>query len=235
MRIAVAFAGLIAFAGSAQAGDILVSQVFPRADVIYAPPRHYDIATVVRSIGLEPAGPPVRVGMTIVQRATDLAGTPLRVIVDARSGTVLAIHPVMIEPADRMPPSDGRPYVYGAPRPYPGPPAYRGPYGTPYGPYAAAPRPYEYDDEDVMLPRAAPPARPPVAPDRSAAVNPRPPLPKPRPSVPAETKAPAAPVQKPVAAAPQAAKPATPAAAPSAPAASESKSAAPTYAPLHVP
>ncbi len=230
MRIAVAFAGLIAFAGSAQAGDILVSQVFPRADVIYAPPRHYDIATVVRSIGLEPAGPPVRVGMTIVQRATDLAGTPLRVSVDARSGTVLAIHPVMIEPSYRMPPSYGRPYVYGPPPPYAGPPAYRGPYGAPYGPYAAAPRgyEYEYDDEDLP-PRAAPHARPPVAPERSATVNPRPPLPKPRPSAPAETKAPPAPAQKPVAAAPQAAKPAV--AAP----ASAPPQGAPTYAPLHVP
>lgn len=231
MRIAAAFAGLIALASSAHAGDVLVSQLAPRPDVIYAAPRHHDMATVVRSLGLEPTGAPVRAGVTLVQRATDLAGTPLRVIVDARSGTVLAIHPVMIEPSYRMPPSYGRPYVYGAPPPYAGPPAYRGPYGTPYGPYAAAPRPYEYDDEDVMLPRAAPPARPAVAPDRSAAVNPRPPLPKPRPSVPAETKAPAAPVQKPVATAPQATKPAVTAPAPS----SAPAQGAPTYAPLHVP
>jgi hypothetical protein len=229
VRIAVAFAGLIAFAGSAQAGDILVSQVFPRADVVYTTPR-YEITTVVRSVGLEPVGTPVRVGMTLVQRATDLAGTPLRVSVDARSGTVLAIHPVMIEPSYRRPPSYGRPYVYAPPPPYAGPPAYRGPYRAPYGPYAAAPRPYGYDDDDVMLPRAAPYARPPVAPERSAAVNPRPPLPKPRPSVPAETKVPIAPAQKPVAAAPQPARPAT-----ASPPSRSAPNDAPTYAPLHVP
>jgi hypothetical protein len=231
VRIAAAFAGLIAFAGSAHAGDILVSQLAPRPDVIYAAPRHYDVATVVRSLGLEPTGAPVRTGVTWVQRATDLAGTPLRVVVDARSGTVLAIHPVMIEPSYRMAPSYGRPYVYGPPPPYAGPPAYRGPYGAPYGPYAAAPRPYEYDDEDVMPPRAAPHARAPHASDRSAAVNPRPPLPKPRPqAAPAEAKAPMA--QKPVAAAPQATKPAAPntQATPN-----ESKAAPQTFAPLYVP
>lgn len=256
MRIvAVAFAGLTALgSGSALAGDL--AQVMPnavRADVpVYAVPR-YQIATVVRSMGLEPVGTPVRAGTTFIQRAVDLAGTVLRVTIDVGSGAVLAVHPVVVSPYG-APPRYGMTPTYGAAPvyrgrygydgpPYGGPYGYRGPYdggpygyrgaydGGPYRPYAAAPP--MGDDDVVVAPHAAP--RAPVPNTRSTALEPKRapvPKPKPRPTRPAETTMPGTPAQtKPVAAAPPP-KPAAPAA-PSA--AAPSPPSAPTYAPLHVP
>ncbi len=55
----------------------------------------YDVATIVRSIGLEPLAPPIRRLTTYVMWATDQAGLRVRVIVDARYGEVLAVRPAV--------------------------------------------------------------------------------------------------------------------------------------------
>ena len=55
----------------------------------------YEVATIVRSIGLEPLAPPIRRLTTYVIWATDPAGLRVRVIVDARYGEVLAVRPAV--------------------------------------------------------------------------------------------------------------------------------------------
>ena len=55
----------------------------------------YEVATIVRAIGLEPLAPPIRRLTTYVMWATDQDGLRVRVIVDARYGQVLAVRPAV--------------------------------------------------------------------------------------------------------------------------------------------
>jgi hypothetical protein len=153
---------------------------------------------MVRQMGLEPVGPPVRNGSIYVQRAADYYGKPLRVVVDAGRAQVLSVEAI-----------GGPPMLHRGPYASTGAPYWRRPYG-PYG--AMAP----YDDDDDLLPpgsvmgaRGQPPqpGQPPAtqAKPKSAAVTPgRPPVPRKRPaSAPQE----AAGSVEPIATAPQAAPP----------------------------
>ena len=51
----------------------------------------YEAARIVRSSGLMPVARPIRWGLSYVVAATDRAGMPVRVIVDGRSGQILAV------------------------------------------------------------------------------------------------------------------------------------------------
>ena len=66
------------------------------------------IAAIVRSIGLHPLGPPAARGPTYVLRAADRRAEIVRVVVDARSGEILSVMPVVEGPrgirADGPPP-----------------------------------------------------------------------------------------------------------------------------------
>jgi hypothetical protein len=178
--IALAVAGFAALSAPAAA------QYAPRpmAPVGLAPG---DVFDMVRDMGLDPLGPPVRNGRVWIQRATDYYGQPLRVVVDADRAQVIALESIETGPA-----------------------VYRGRYAARGGPYAYGPRSYPYvmpDDEDFAPPRramtmrgqpqaAVPPALPPpglppagVSKQKSAAVTPgRLPVPRKRPaSAPQET------------------------------------------------
>jgi hypothetical protein len=173
----------LAVAGFAALTAPAVAQFIPRpmAPIGLAGANVFDM---VRDMGLDPIGPPMRSGRFWVQRAVDDDGQRLRIVVDAVRAQVLSV-----EPLGRMPAAYGGPYPV------------RGPYGYGYGP-----RPYPYmmpDDEAIAPPRSAMAPRgyplaalprgltpqaglPPVstAPkQKSAAVTPgRPPVPRKRPS-----------------------------------------------------
>lgn len=126
----------------------------------------YEVATIVRSMGLEPLAPPIRRLATYIVWATDQTGMRVRVLVDARYGDVLAVRPAA---RWRYAPADGRSVE---------------PYGREYGPGPGQPihRSMQDPDARVPLPRdrmafAAPMPRPrPMAPgtdaQRSAAPTP---------------------------------------------------------------
>jgi hypothetical protein len=204
----------------------------------YGPPRPMmpvvgmpgeDVVGIVRAMGLNPVGPPMRSGNVYIQRAADYYGKPLRVIVDAHRGQVVSVEPL------------GAPgSIYG------GPYAASGPYGAAAGSYGRRPYPgygaMSPDDDEFegpsgpraglgpMAPHADPyrpgapmqqPARAAPKPQtKSAAVAPtRPPVPRKRPvAAPQETAGTVEPLTKPDNAAPQATAP-QPAAAQNAPAA----------------
>jgi hypothetical protein len=76
----------------------------------------FEILTIVRSTGLDPLSRPVRRGPNYVLRAIDDDDREVRVLVDARSGEVLSVAPVVaasrlpphgaiVDPYDRAPPS----------------------------------------------------------------------------------------------------------------------------------
>jgi hypothetical protein len=74
------------------------------ADVL--PP--HEIATIVRSAGLNPIERPVRRGMTYVFRAIGARGQEMRVTVDARYGDVMSVAPVAnVAVPPRLPPGPG--------------------------------------------------------------------------------------------------------------------------------
>ncbi len=99
---------------------------------------------IVRSMGLMPAGQPVRNGFTYAVLATSRRGSSIRVIVDARFGKVLSVQRVIaVIPPGAYP---ARQQVDGAvPRPY---------------------APYEIRTPDVRPP--GPIARPPALPPEKA-------------------------------------------------------------------
>jgi hypothetical protein len=131
------------------------------------------VSEIVRHMGLEPVGAPVRSGPVYFQRAADYYGKPLRVVIDAHRAQVVAVEPV------------------GAP-----PMLHRGPYASAGAPYWRRSYSYGMPDDDaiappgsVMTPHAQPPqaglppatqAKPPA---KSAAVAPaQPPVPRKRPA-----------------------------------------------------
>jgi hypothetical protein len=197
----------------------------PRPMVPIGPLPPASVSEMVRQMGLEPVGAPVRSGPVYFQRAADYYGKPLRVVIDAQRAQVVSVEPV-----------DGPPMMHG------------GPYASAGAPYWRRPSPYPYgmpDDDaiappgSVMAPHGQPPQAglppapsitphaqpqpglPPVAqpkPAKSAAITPaKPPVPRKRPAeAPQQTAGsveplPAAPApspvraEKPTAAAPPAA------------------------------
>src|SRR5215210_5476841 len=90
---------------------------------------------MVRQMGLEPMGPPVRNGAVYVQRAADYYGRPLRIVIDASRAQVVTVETI-----------GGPPAIYRGPYASTGAPYWR----RPYGPYGAM-RPND-DDEDYAPP-----------------------------------------------------------------------------------
>jgi hypothetical protein len=133
------------------------------------------VSEMVRQMGLEPVGAPVRSGPVYFQRAADYYGKPLRVVIDAHRAQVVSVEPV-----------GGPPMMHGGPYASAGAPYWRRPYGYPYG---------MPDDEaiappgSVMTPHGMPPqgGLPPATQAKpaakSAAVTPsQPPVPRKRPA-----------------------------------------------------
>ncbi|MEA2873334.1 MAG: hypothetical protein QOH67_3310 [Hyphomicrobiales bacterium] len=210
--VAFVVAGLVA--GSAQA--LAQYQYAPRPVMPIGPLPPASVFEMVRQMGLEPMGPPMRNGAVYIQRAADYYGKPLRVVIDAHRAQVVSVEAV-----------GGPPMLHRGPYASAGNPYWR----RPYGPYGAMP-PYNDDDDyappgSVMAPHGQPPQTglPPAsqAKPKSAAVTPgRPPVPRKRPAAaPQETAGSIEPIapapQDPPAAAPPPAKPATPEMTPVAP------------------
>ncbi len=109
---------------------------------------------IVRSMGLMPAGQPVRNGFTYAVLATSRRGSSIRVIVDARFGKVLSVQRVIaVIPPGAYP---ARQQVDGAvPRPY-APYEIRTPDVRPPGPIARPPAlPPEKAEQKSTTPRAS--------------------------------------------------------------------------------
>jgi hypothetical protein len=195
--VALLAAGFVAVSAPASAQYILR----PMAPIGPLPPE--SVSEIVRHMGLEPVGVPVRSGPVYFQRAADYYGKPLRIVIDAHRAQVVAVEPV------------------GAP-----PMLHRGPYASAGAPYWRRSYPYGMPDDDAIAPPGsvmAPHAQPPQAglppatqakpSAKSAAVAPaQPPVPRKRPaSAPqqaagsvepvqaATTQAAPAPVEKPAA------------------------------------
>jgi hypothetical protein len=73
----------------ALADPIRLAQAVPAGPM---PPK--EIVLVVRSAGLQATSEPALTGNTYVVRAVDRYGTPLRVVIDARYGYLLSVHPL---------------------------------------------------------------------------------------------------------------------------------------------
>jgi hypothetical protein len=212
-RVAFAIAGLVMLG----AGPAMAQYGYPPRPVMPVggvPPE--GVFQMVRQMGLEPMGPPMRNGAVYIQRAADYYGKPLRVVIDANRAQVVSVEAV-----------GGPPAMYRGPYASTGGPYWR----RPYGPYGAMP-PHDDDDDyappgSLMAPHGQPPqpGLPPAsqAKPKSAAVTPgRPPTPRKRPvSAPQEAAGSIEPIapapQDAPAAAPPAAKPATPEMTPVAP------------------
>jgi hypothetical protein len=177
--VALVVAGLVTGAAPA------LAQYAPRSVVPVGPMPPEGVFQMVRQMGLEPVGPPVRNGPVYFQRAADYYGKPLRVVIDASRAQVVSVEGI-----------GGPPMLHRGPYASAGAPYWRGPYG-PYG--AMAPD----DDDDfappgsIMAPHAQPPRAgvPPNVPGqfpqtglpqkpkaKSAAVTQHPPTPRKRPA-----------------------------------------------------
>lgn len=206
--VALVVAGLVTGAAPA------LAQYAPRPVVPVGPMPPEGVFQMVRQMGLEPVGPPVRNGPVYFQRAADYYGKPLRVVIDASRAQVVSVEAI-----------GGPPMLHRGPYASAGAPYWRRPYG-PYG--AMAPD----DDDDfappgsIMAPHAQPPragvqpsvpGQPPQAgvpqkpKAKSAAVTQYPPTPRKRPAAAPEMAGSVEPLQSVPAAAPTpAAKPASP-------------------------
>jgi hypothetical protein len=128
-----------------------------RAGAVLPP---YEVLTSVRSMGLDPVGRPALRGRVYVLRAFDATQFEKRVVVDARSGEVLSVRDA-IHTSPAYTPYDPRYGHYEPPRP-------------PAAIARGEPPDVEPLLDEPLFPRSAR-----VAPGpRSAAVNPRAPLPK---------------------------------------------------------
>jgi len=165
---ALVAAGLLALAAPASA------QYYgprPMAPIGPLPPE--SVSEMVRGMGLQPVGAPVRSGPVYFQRAADYYGKPLRVAIDAHRAQVVSVEPM-----------GGPPMLHGGPYASAGAPYWRRPYAYPYG---------LPDDEaiappgSVMTPHVPqaglPPTGQPKHPAKSVAVTPNhPPVPRKRPA-----------------------------------------------------
>jgi hypothetical protein len=149
MRIYRKLAGpaLAACAGIAAltiaAPSVAVAEPVQLAQFDYRGVPPHEVAAIVRSMGLNPVGTPLRRGRDYVQHAVDRRGEQVRVIIDARFGDVVAVRRLYA----RGPYDDDRPDVA---RRMP-PPVYDRPDYS-----RRMPPPYYRDDDDDMAPR--PPA-----------------------------------------------------------------------------
>ena len=187
--VALAAAGFVAASAPA-----LAQYYVPRPMAPIGPLPAESVSEIVRHMGLEPVGAPVRSGPVYFQRAADYYGKPLRVVIDVHRAQV-----VMVEPIG-------------------GPPVlHRGPYASAGAPYWRRPYHYGMPDDDVIVPPGSvmtPPGQPPQAglppptqarpSARSAAVAPtQPPVPRKRPaSAPQQAAGSIEPVQTPPQASP---------------------------------
>jgi len=145
----------------------------------------FEIMRTVRAAGFDPLAPPLREGTSYVLRATDYRGILMRVVLDARTGTIRDVTRI-------VPAASGS---LGVVLPPYGPPGYATPYvDAPYG----APVEYEVPPpalqrpEDGAAPQLPQPiAAPPVS--HAKASLRKPPLPRPRPAGLAASQGPAAP------------------------------------------
>lgn len=189
MRVRCAALTLVVAAWLAGAGAVTAEPLRLAQAAAVLPP--FEVITIVRSLGLDPLGRPVRQGGTYVLRALDDFDREMRVVVDARSGRVLSAVPVVSSSAWRRG-RDG--WLDEDARLVP-------PRGVPGG-RRTVPRPFDDDDDDDFAatppPASAPPAviRAPrdgdrtdsipatrsAPPRRAAAVTP---VPRPRPGGPA--------------------------------------------------
>jgi hypothetical protein len=134
----------------------------------------FEIMRTVRAAGFDPLAPPLREGTTYVLRATDYRGILMRVVLDARTGTIRDVTRI-------VPAASGS---LGVVLPPYGPPRYASPYvDAPYG----APVEYEVPPaalqplEEGAAPQLSPPiAAPPVT--HAKALLRKLPLPRPRPA-----------------------------------------------------
>jgi hypothetical protein len=209
-RVAFAIAGLVMLG----AGPAMAQYGYPPRPAMSVggmPPE--GVFQMVRQMGLEPVGPPVRNGPVYFQRAADYYGKPLRVVIDANRAQVVSVEAI-----------GGPPAMYRGPYASTGGPYWR----RPYSPYGVMPP----DDDDDYAPPGllmAPHGQPPQpglpaasqAKPKSAAVTPaRPPVPRKRPAAaPQEAAGSVEPIapSAPAAAPPPPAKPATPEMTPVAP------------------
>ena len=192
----------------------------------------YEIMRIVRSRGLAPLTRPMRRGSTYVVVAANRSGGQMRVVLDAASGDIMTVNPMLGAGPYGAPP----PYQNAGPMPeeqsgrYAGDPRYEGgppvpPRDVPRAPLSTnpmasdpmarprgAPAPYGV----VQSPRLA--TAPAMTPAPGASVPARTPLPRPRPKLaatdaagarsPASEQAPPAPSQATIAAVPSATAPA---------------------------
>ena len=107
-------------AGFVTASAPALAQYAPRPMVPIGPMPPEGVFEMVRQMGLEPVGPPLRNGPVWVQRAADYYGKPLRVVVDAARAQVVSVEPI-----------GGPPMLHGGPYASAGAPYWRRPY--PYG------------------------------------------------------------------------------------------------------
>src|SRR5881227_1344026 len=112
-----------------------LAQYAPRPVVPVGPMPPEGVFQMVRQMGLEPMGPPVRNGPVYVQHAADYYGKPLRVVIDASRVQVLSVEAIGASPMLHRGPyaSTGAPY-----------------WRRPYGPYGAM---TPYDDDEDYAPR----------------------------------------------------------------------------------
>ena len=126
-RVAFALAGLVMIG----AGPALAQYGYPPRPMMSVGPMPPEaVFEMVRQMGLEPIGRPLRNGPVYIQRAADYYGKPLRVVVDASRAQVVSVEAI-----------GGPPTLHGGPYASTGAPHWRRPYGPPYG--AMAP-----DDDD---------------------------------------------------------------------------------------
>jgi hypothetical protein len=149
------------------------AQYIPRPMVPIGPLPPENVSEIVRHMGLEPVGAPVRSGPVYFQRAADYYGKPLRVVIDAHRAQVVMVEPI------------------GGP-----PMLHRGPYASAGAPYWRRSYPYGMPDDDAIAPPGSvmaphgqppqaglPPATQPKPSTKSAAVTPKePPVPRKRPA-----------------------------------------------------
>jgi hypothetical protein len=165
---------LIALVVSAKAQPLLLPPpAYAHVPMAALPP--HEIAASMRSVGLRPLHRPVRQGRIYVVRAINPAGEEVGAVVDARSGRILRINPMLIPP-------NALPVM---PAPYGGPPGrmIAFPDGADMSGLLAEPPPPGVPGSSASMPRAA-------AGTASPAQVGAPPLPRPRPKV-AATQAPA--------------------------------------------
>src|ERR1051325_3744989 len=116
-RVALAAAGLVMLAGPGFA-----QYYGPRPSAPIGPMPANSVFEMVRQMGLEPVGAPVRSGPVYFQRAADYYGNPLRVVIDAHRAQVVSVEPV-----------GGPPMLHNGPYESAGAPYWRRPYGYPRG------------------------------------------------------------------------------------------------------